>query len=258
MRARSALFTLFGDVVRPHGGEAWLSTLTAYMDALGFTAEATRTALHRMSAEGWVEPRRAGRFAAYRLTARGEARLEEAAERIYRLRAADWDKHWRLLVHRGALPAAVVRELGWVGFGRLTPDVWVSPHPHDAHLDELLAAAGLLEAVHRFTSAAGGDADRIVAEAWDLSRLRAGHEEFLRQWARAKPPRDPRRAFAQRVRLVHHWRGFLFSDPGLPDALLPDDWRGEQATAVFQQRHAELRERSEPWAIARREGGPGR
>ena len=32
MRARSALFTLFGDVVRPMGGEAWLSTITALGD----------------------------------------------------------------------------------------------------------------------------------------------------------------------------------------------------------------------------------
>ena len=36
MRARSALFTLFGDVVRPMGGEAWLSTITAAMGTLAF------------------------------------------------------------------------------------------------------------------------------------------------------------------------------------------------------------------------------
>lgn len=258
MRARSALFTLFGDVVRPDGGEAWLSTLTVYMRALEFSPEATRTALHRMSAEGWVEPRREGRFAAYRLTPKGEARLEEAAERIYRLRAVDWDKHWRLLVHRGALPSAVARELGWIGFGRLTPDVWVSPHPHDTHLDELLQHAGLLDVVHRFTSSSGADDERVVAAAWDLSELRAGHEAFLRRWATARAPLQPREAFARRVRLVHHWRGFLFLDPGLPEALLPEDWSGARAAEVFGRRHAELRDRSAAWVAEQRRGGPSR
>lgn len=258
MRARSALFTIFGDVVRPAGGEAWLSTLSAFMDTLAFTPEATRTALHRMSAEGWVEPRRAGRYAAYRLTAQGEQRLEEAAQRIYRLRAADWDKQWRLLVHRGALAPAVARELGWIGFGRLTTDLWVSPHPHDAHVDELLQRADLWDRVHRFTTSSGTDDERIVADAWDLSALHGAHQDFLAAWAKARLPAKPREAFGARVRLVHHWRSFLFLDPGLPEALLPDGWLGQEAAAVFQRRHAALRERCQDWVADRLREGPGR
>nr|MDP9405406.1 hypothetical protein [Actinomycetota bacterium] len=128
MRARSALFTLFGDVVRPAGGDAWLTALTGCMGALGFTPEATRTALHRMAAEGWVEPSRVGRYAAYRLTDRGVDRLEEAAARIYRLRAVDWDRRWRLLVCPGAgRDAELARALRWMGFGQLSADVWASP-----------------------------------------------------------------------------------------------------------------------------------
>ena len=262
MRARSALFTIFGDVVHPAGGEAWLSTLTSYMDTLGFSPEATRTALHRMAADGWVEPRRAGRYAAYRLTARGEARLDEAAQRIYRLRAEPWDKQWRLLVHRPAgragMPRPVARELAWVGFGRLTGDVWISPHPHDAHVDELLQSAGLLEQVHRFTTSSGSDDGRLVEAAWDLSELRAGHQEFLRRWSHARAPARAREAFADRVRLVHHWRGFLFLDPGLPEALLPEDWLGQEATALFQRRHEALCDRSVAWVAEQSQGGPSR
>ena len=33
-------------------------------------------------------------------------------------------------------------------------------------------------------------------------------------------------AYAARFRLVHEWRKFLFSDPGLPAELLPRDWPG--------------------------------
>ena len=40
-------------------------------------------------------------------------------------------------------------------------------------------------------------------------------------------------AFAARFHLVHEWRKFLFADPGLPDALLPDDWPGQDAAELF-------------------------
>ncbi len=231
MHARSALFTLLGDVVRPAGGEAWLTALTAAMGALDFTPEATRTALHRMTAEGWVEPRRVGRYAAYGLTARGVDRLEEAAARIYRLRAADWDGHWRLLLTPGT---GVARELGWMGFGRLRDGVWVSPHDHGDRVAALLGDGALT------LTATEADDQRIVAEAWDLGALRRAHADFLARWGDVPVPADPRDAFVQRIRLVHDWRSFLFLDPGLPPALLPADWLGGVAAATLAARYDRL------------------
>jgi len=233
VQTRSALFTLFGDIVRPSGGEAWLTALTAAMGALGFTPEATRTTLHRMAAEGWVEPRRAGRYAFYGLTPRGVARLDEAAARIYRLRA-DWDGRWRLLLTPEPRPEQA-RELGWMGFGRLGDGVWVSPHDHGRQPATLLGPATLaVEAL------SGPDDSRIVARAWDLGALRAGHQAFLDHWAAQPVPEDPRAAFVQRIQLVHHWRGFLFDDPGLPAALLPADWLGGTAARSFRDRYEAL------------------
>ena len=241
MRARSALFTLFGDVVRPAGGDAWLSTLTGCMGALGFTPEATRTALHRMAAEGWVEPSRVGRYAVYRLTPRGVDRLEEAAARIYRLRAVEWDGRWRLLVcasaARGSDQAEFSRSLRWMGFGRLSSEVWVSPHPHGERLRRLLDHHGFDADAFRFLATGPGDAAddaRIVSEAWDLAELHDAHAQFIARWADAATPATPRDAFTTRIQLVHDWRSFLFLDPGLPGALLPADWQGEQAAQVFR------------------------
>jgi phenylacetic acid degradation operon negative regulatory protein len=240
VRARSALFTLFGDVVRPAGGHAWLTTITACMQSLGFTPEATRTALHRMAADDWVAPTKVGRFAAYHLTERGIERLDEAAARIYRLRAAKWDGHWHLLV----CPAAgrhseVARALRWMGHGRLSADVWVSPHQQGAGLTQLFGDYGLADAAVRFDSAAAGDPSenaRIVDAAWDLTELRTAHEQFIAQWSAAPVPAstDDEAAFVTRIRLVHHWRSFLFLDPGLPARLLPADWRGDAAAQVFR------------------------
>ena len=238
MRARSALFTLFGDVVRPAGGHAWLTTITGCMQSLGFTPEATRTALHRMAADGWVAPTKVGRFAAYHLTEQGIERLDEAAARIYRLRAADWDGRWHVLVCPSAgRDPDVASALRWMGHGRLSPDVWVSPHRQGPGLHQLLADHDLETSAVRFDSAAAADDAenaRIVSAAWDLTELRAAHEQFLDQWAETSSPIDDEAAFVTRIRLVHHWRSFLFLDPGLPAQLLPADWRGDAAAQVFR------------------------
>lgn len=238
MRARSALFTLFGDVVRPTGGEVWLTTLTGCMGALGFTPEATRTALHRMAAEGWVEPRRVGRYASYRLTARGEDRLEEAAARIYRLRAADWDGSWRLLVAPAiARTPGLARALRWMGFGHLSGDTWISPHPHGARLRAVLDEHGLDTALHFVTDASDPDERRdrrLVSAAWDLDGLRAAQQAFLQRWSSVDAPDSEREAFRVRIMLVHDWRAFLHLDPGLPHSLLPESWLGDVAAACFR------------------------
>jgi phenylacetic acid degradation operon negative regulatory protein len=241
VRARSALFTLFGDVVRPTGGEAWLTVLTECMGVLGHSPEATRTALHRMAAEGWVEPRRVGRYAAYRLTPLGVDRLEEAAARIYRLRAVDWDHRWRLLVSPAiGRDAELGRSLAWMGFGRLTADTWVSPHPHGERLAGLLARHEVAEDAVRFLADATGDDAGIVRRAWDLGELRAAHAAFLDRWRGVRAPGDPAAAFTMRIELVHHWRSFLFLDPGLPVALLPADWLGDEAAACFRDLYGAL------------------
>ena len=221
--------------------------LTACTGALGFTPEATRTALHRMGVEGWVEPRRVGRYAAYRLTARGVDRLEEAAARIYRLRAADWDGRWRVLVvPGGALDPATAKELRWRGFGELGRGVWVSPHAHEGRVAGLLEGLRADDAVRLVAERSEDDAT-IVRRAWDLGDLRAAHAAFLELWADAPAPEDDGEAFAQRLRLVHHWRSFLFLDPGLPAALLPDDWLGDEAARCFAARYAALDDAAWRW-----------
>ncbi|MGH1334046.1 MAG: PaaX family transcriptional regulator C-terminal domain-containing protein, partial [Exiguobacterium indicum] len=35
--------------------------------------------------------------------------------------------------------------------------------------------------------------------------------------------------------LVHEYRKFLFTDPGLPQELLPDAWSGHHAALLFEQ-----------------------
>lgn len=238
MRARSALFTLFGDVVRPSGGVAWLSVLTRCMESLGFTPQATRTALHRMAGDGWVEPLRSGRFAAYRLTPRGIERLDAAAARIYRLRTEggrEWDGRWRMLHSTAPIRSAdSVKSLRWWGYGELDDRLWVSPHRIGRATVDIPAETSMM----RFETVPDSDGQRdaeIVRRAWNLAAIHTAHAGFLADWPDAVDhTSDLQEAFATRVRLVHHWRSFLFMDPGLPDALLPSDWLGDAAASRFR------------------------
>ncbi len=245
MKARSALFTLFGDVVRPVGGEAWLSSITACMATLGFRGQTVRTALHRMGGEGWVEPRKEGRYAAYRLTERGTARLDEAAARIYRLRSLDWDGSWRLLLAAGLDDSGVVAELEWLGYGRLQDGVWALPHPHPDGAAALVEGAGSIPTL--VTGARVVDDSALARTAWALDDLRLRHQAFLDDWAEVTVPADGAGMMGLRLRLVHHWRSFLFHDPGLPAEVLPADWPGLEAARRFAEVYEAVREGSWAW-----------
>lgn len=234
LRAQSALFTIFGDAISPSGGVAWLQTITACMGAVGFSPQATRTALHRMAAEGWVEPSRSGRFAAYRLTPRGIERVNAAAARIYRLREEPWDGRWKMAHLASPVRAADTgKALRWWGYGDLDPTLWVTPHELD--IRQLDLGEELDALVFQSVTEDSALDQVIVGRAWDLEAVARAHEDFLDRWAIPVKVSEPREAFALRIQLVHHWRSFLFLDPGLPQALLPTDWRGEAAAELFAQ-----------------------
>ena len=41
--------------------------------------------------------------------------------------------------------------------------------------------------------------------------------------------------FVERTKLVHEYRKFLFTDPGLPKELLPEIWSGNHAALLFEK-----------------------
>lgn len=246
--ARAALLTVFGDVVRPAGGSAWLGAVSALMDELGISPATTRQALRRLTGQGMVEARRHGRRSAYAVTAQGRARLDEAAERIYRREPRTWDGRWRLLTwtfeeeHRAARDA-LRRELGWLGYGSLGTSSYCCPWDRD-RLGVALSKHGVHGSVDTFTAEHHGDDAALAARAYDLAALRGLHEDFIRRFGPWRAQRVehllPLERLARRVELVHEWRRTLFLDPGLPAALVPDDWLGAEAMALFAHLYTAL------------------
>src|SRR5882672_12236301 len=98
MHARSALFDLYGDYLRPRGGRAPVAALVRLLAPLDVAAPAVRTAVSRMVRQGWLVPVRLADGPGYQLTVRAVHRLDEAAARIYRTGRAGWDGTFDLLV----------------------------------------------------------------------------------------------------------------------------------------------------------------
>ncbi|SHG34570.1 PaaX family transcriptional regulator [Streptoalloteichus hindustanus] len=237
MRARSALFDVYGGHLRERGGAATIAALVRLLEPLGFAAPAVRTAVSRTVRQGWLRPVRLPAGPGYALTPRAEKRLDEAAARIYRTRPSTWDSRWHVVVLE-ELPARPARDrltssLHLLGYGELGPVTWIAPRP-SRELSDVLAAEEV--AARTFHGEHDGDDTELAARAWDLAELGADYATFVAEWEPRVSVVDASSAaaaFAASQQLLHAWRKFLFRDPGLPPQLLPPDWSGREAARFF-------------------------
>jgi phenylacetic acid degradation operon negative regulatory protein len=249
MQARSALFDLYGDYLRPRGGRAPVAALVRLLAPLGIAAPAVRTAVSRMVRQGWLHPLRLAGGPGYLLTAKAAHRLDDAASRIYRTRDNSWDGRFDLIVMDPPAQRAdrvrLASSLSFLGYGPIDTATWVAARAGD-EVETLLSDASIR--FERFTASHRGGVDgavALVSRAWNLAEIGAAYEEFVRVLTPVVSPIDGRSddeaAYAARFTLVHAWRAFLFRDPQLPSELLPDNWPGNAAADFFDHHAARLR-----------------
>jgi phenylacetic acid degradation operon negative regulatory protein len=245
MNARSALFDVYGDHLARRGGQAPVAALVRLLGALQIAPPAVRTAVSRMVAQGWLTPVRTPAGPGYALTPRAVTRLDEAGARIYRTRDRPWDERWHLLV------VERVRErsrrerlrvgLRYLGYGSIDETTWIAARPSN-ELAGLLEAEGVEAA--QFSATHDGDSLALARQVWDLDALAAAYERWVTAGREIVAGLDPRgsdeAAFAIRSQLVHEWRKFLFTDPRLPEALLPRSWVGARAARYFDHEAGRL------------------
>ena len=241
--ARGLLFTLLGEFVLPGDGTAWTSAVITAFARLGIEEKATRQALMRTAAAGWLEAERVGRRTRWHLSGAAQVMLTEGARRIYSFGPPQaWDGQWVLVQVR--IPETdrrarhVVRtRLAWAGFGSLGPGLWISPHvAREQEAMRVLSEACVAQDAHVFVARRTGlsDTREMVAAAWDLPEIEAEYERFVAEFRAPSVPAD---VLLRQLELVHAWRRFPALDPALPRDLLPPRWTGTRAAELFFDRH---------------------
>ena len=240
MRARSALFDVYGDHLRGRGHQAPVSALIRLLEPVGIAAPAVRTAISRMAAQGWLEPTRVDAAPGYRATRARSSGSPRPRRAIYRSAPEPWDGRWRLVFvalpgHRSARKR-LREELHYLGYAEHAPGVWVCPFDRCRG-----RRGGRPGRRHGPARASRSSLEPDPVGAWDLSALATSYAAWpgLADDLLEDDDRDDdedEAAFAARFRLVHEWRKFLFDDPGLPAELLPRGWPGVLGGRPVHQR----------------------
>ena len=255
-RVWSLVITIFGDAVVPRGGRVALQTLQDIMGRLRIEAGALRTAMSRLAADHWVIRERDGRNSFYRLAEEGRHAFDLATRRIYAAGPPAWDGAWTVAIAAQASDGDLPQKMEEAGFLRVEGRVYLRPGDISAAAagsgDAAAIAAGELAGmlVIHGSSAEHPEAMRML---WPSEEVIAAYGAFIEAY---RPLRNglkrsgafrPLDAVAARTLLLHDWRRIVLRDPGLPPALLPKDWPGEEARSLARDIYGRLAGPSEAW-----------
>lgn len=259
IRTGSLIVSIFGDSVAPRGGVVWLGSLIKILEPLGISHRLVRTAAYRLVQDGILSSEQEGRRSFYMLTPDGRRQFEEASERIYAGRRAEWDGRWCLVFTKLLPPerrSEVKTHLRWLGFGQFSGDVVAHPNPDTTsllrHLQRFDARDDCVVFDAELPSAQSqAGVSRLVRGAWDLGSLEQAYANYLAKFrpiqgalCRYGEP-EPADAFYIRTFTVHDYRKILLRDPGLPDELLPNAWKGHLAYQLNRDLYRRVTDASE-------------
>jgi phenylacetic acid degradation operon negative regulatory protein len=243
---RQLIVSLYGLYARQHDNWLSVATVVRLMADLGVDDQAVRSSISRLKRRGLLEAVRVGGAAGYALSPLAREILADGDARIFGRRRATLADGWLLVCF--SVPESerdkrhqLRTQLTRLGFGTVTPGVWVAPGNLEAETNQMLARLDVREysEVFRGQHVAPGDLAEQVRRWWDLASLEQLYAAFLdryrpvrQRWSRG-PVTDTRAAFADYVEMLTAWRRLPYADPGLPLDLLPDGWSGVAAEELF-------------------------
>ena len=266
-RAKSLVMTLFGDVIRPHGGKLWLGSLIQLLAPFGISDRLVRTSVYRLAEEGWLSAQREGRRSQYTLRPEASQRFEHAYQRIYTPTYLAWDGQWTLIFSMPSLMmnskqrADLRKELLWEGFCALSPTAFLHPNPDHTILDYILQATqaqsqvyvGKLEPSQLPQTR---PLSQLIQDSWDLAQVASGYGQFIQRFAPALAMLDAGHdyndelAFVIRTLLIHEFRRIQLHDPQLPIELLPAGWAGKQAYELCRDVYRQVCGKAERYILS--------
>ena len=167
LRVGSLIITVYGDLLTLRGGVVWLGSVIKLLDPLGINARHVRTAVSRLNKDNWISPHQVGRKSYYSLTDSGRRRFRNATPQIYAGPRSDWDQRWTLVIlpdHKNIHKDVAIKELGWLGFGKIAKGTLAHPMPNVSSLERTLDGLNirneviiLHQASHELTSSTALD-----------------------------------------------------------------------------------------------------
>ena len=260
-RHQQLIVTIYGLYGRSNGGALPVSVLISMLDDLGVESSGVRSSVSRLKRRGVLESVKQGGVAAYRLAPNLEDVFQEGDRRIFSPRRATAADRWLLIAFsvpesqrhlRHQLRSMLTR----MGFGSVTPGLWIAPGNTYEDISHQLERTGLTEYVEFFKAEhlSAGDVKDKVSRWWDLPALVSLYAEFIDRFApvlarwesadAASRPDSDRAAFADYVQLLTQWRRLPYLDPGLPEEFLPPGWHGLTAGRIFAELHRLLNGRA--------------
>jgi phenylacetic acid degradation operon negative regulatory protein len=256
MRAWSLIITLYGDAIVPRGGSLWLGSLSKIMALFRVDAGHVRTAISRLTADGWLKRIKVGRNSYYRLTQREEGSFTAATKRIYFSEEPAFDGQLRLALLGPGAAAAARPALERAGFAALTSTAYVA-------FCEPRTKLPAIDGLFLLRADADDHAHALAAAAWKLEPIAQHYRDFIDRFtpldaALAKRSRvEGDDALVARILMIHEFRRVVLRDPGLPAALLPASWPGVAARQLAGRLYRKLLDDSEAYLDANAQGQKG-
>ncbi|MEM7332979.1 MAG: PaaX family transcriptional regulator C-terminal domain-containing protein [Chloroflexota bacterium] len=243
------VMVLLGEYIRPRGGKIWLSDLLNLLETLNIGERTARSTITRMAREDWFTIERQGRQSKYAITPFGQKILQGGDWRLEDSLLTDWDGRWHLITY--SLPEDIRKlrdhlrkQLSWLGYGRLSTGLWLSPHNRQDEINQIIYTHKIEQYIHFFQGTYAGPLTnhQLITQCWNLPDLATQYEQFLNKYEGIPTPKtlSPKDSFQARFWLTADLFPILRQDPNLPQALLPTDWIGIQGKRLFYKLRAQL------------------
>ena len=234
---RSLIYSCLSAYGEPRGGELPGPWFSAIFEGIDHAPAAVRLALFRMVKNSELVSRKQGRINFYRLAPFGRAGIEAGLQMLFGEPEKDWDGAWTVVHFHFTSEDRFNRDhmrgiLTLEGFGCLGPGLYLHPRDRGPRVLEAMGSSTGIS-IFRGPSVGGRSNEDLVEKLWDLEELNHRYEAFLQE-ARSLQKRlaaglPDRKAFFYRIGVVLHYLGVGWSDPEIPDSLLPSGWLGYEA-----------------------------
>lgn len=224
---------------RPSPGGVWQANDKAFADLEKINYDSIKRALYGLKKKGLVKLSGRGDKVSAQITKQGLQRLGAIVPFYDEKRV--WDKKIYLVIYdvpeRQRDDRDLLRRyLRKIGCGRFQDSVWLTPYNPTGVLrdfigDKNLSGAVVVSCVGKDGDVGQEDVKDIVARIFQLEELNDRYADYLNEFGGGGK--------VSKSQAIFGFLAVLGDDPQLPFELLPNDWVGDEAYALFKELCAE-------------------